>query len=200
MRIVRLLNLNQSQVSRRTPAVILLAFAAAIAGLAAWGSARAQSTAAQQPATPRQVSIPTPPISSQIAQHLAAPHQGSVPTPPINSHSAASPADISMQDRADAQTEGEGNSDEILVSQRTPDLNCTFYDFKIENSVRQPLDHPGDCEGSTAGTEIYYCRQRDGDRLRQVQIGCKWKLQRLHDWELQQEELVRTACSKTRCN
>jgi beta-lactamase regulating signal transducer with metallopeptidase domain len=76
MRIARLLNLNQSPVSRRTPAVILLVLAAVIAGLAAWGSAPAQSTAAQQP---------------------AALQQGSVPMPPINSHSAVSRADTSVQ-------------------------------------------------------------------------------------------------------
>jgi beta-lactamase regulating signal transducer with metallopeptidase domain len=223
MRIARLLNLSQAPVSRRAPAVVLLVFAAAVAGLAVWGSARAESTPAQKTATTRQHSVttmmissqsaqqqaaphqspaPTPPINSQIAQHPAAPSQDSFLTPPTNSDRAVSLADTSMQARVGAQTEGEGISDEILIRQRTPDLSCTFYgaDSSIENDVRQSLEHPGDCEVSTAGAEIYYCRESDGNRLRQVQIGCKWKVQRLHEWELQQEERIRTACSKSRCN
>jgi hypothetical protein len=213
MRIARLLNVNQSPVSRRTPAVILLLFAAALAGLAAWGSARAQSTAPQPPAAPQQGSVPTPPIGSLSAQPPAAPHQSSVPTPPINSQSAQPPAApappidsqsaVAPADTSQTEPAEESRLYEAISDQRTPDLSCTYYGPETEterDGERRRMGHPGDCEGSIAGTQIFYCRQRDGDRLREVQIGCKWKVEQLRDWELQHQESIRKACSHIRCS
>jgi hypothetical protein len=60
-------------------------------------------------------------------------------------------------------------------------MDCTYYDRKM-------LDHPGVCDASVDDSGVYYCRQTDGDGLRQVQIGCEWKVQRLRDWERQQHQ------------
>jgi beta-lactamase regulating signal transducer with metallopeptidase domain len=57
MRIVRLLGLNQPPVFPRTPALILLVLAAATAGVAIWGSSRAQGTPSQQGTTSKQSAV-----------------------------------------------------------------------------------------------------------------------------------------------
>jgi beta-lactamase regulating signal transducer with metallopeptidase domain len=79
MRIARLLGLNQPPVFPRTPALILLVLAAATAGVAVWGSARAQSMPSQEETTSK---------------------QGSSAKSPINSQSAVSPADTPVQVRS----------------------------------------------------------------------------------------------------
>ena len=53
MRIARLLGLNESAVFPRAAAVSLMMLASTAAGLALWGTARAQSTAPQQPGAPQ---------------------------------------------------------------------------------------------------------------------------------------------------
>jgi beta-lactamase regulating signal transducer with metallopeptidase domain len=66
---------------------------------------------------------------------------------------------------------------------RQPDMSCTFYDPK---DIAHP--HPGVCSASADNSGVYYCRQTDGNRLRQIQISCEWKVQRLRDWEGQQHQ------------
>jgi len=63
---------------------------------------------------------------------------------------------------------------------RKPNMSCTYYDEKT-------LPHPGVCTSSAENPKVFYCRQTDGDGLRQIQIGCEWKVQRLRDWEKQQQ-------------
>jgi beta-lactamase regulating signal transducer with metallopeptidase domain len=67
MRIARLLDLKQSAVFPRTPAAILLVLVAATAGLAFWGSARAQSATLQQETTSSQGSSARSTSPSQSA-------------------------------------------------------------------------------------------------------------------------------------
>ncbi len=91
---------------------------------------------------------------------------------------------ISAADRVSAQASEAGNQQKSAVisatnQHRRPDMSCTFYD-------RKNLTHPGVCEASGAASGVFYCRQTDGDRLREIQSGCEWKVQRLRDWERQQ--------------
>ncbi|MHB1957784.1 MAG: M56 family metallopeptidase [Acidobacteriaceae bacterium] len=87
-------------------------------------------------------------------------------------------------DRVSAQASEAGNQQKSAViiatnRHRRPDMSCTFYD-------RKSLAHPGVCEASGEASGLFYCRQTGGDRLREIQSGCEWKVQRLRDWERQQ--------------
>jgi len=72
------------------------------------------------------------------------------------------------------------------VQQVRPDLSCTYYGF-------QPLrmsavGQAGVCEGSSSDPNAYYCRKVGAKNLRQYQLSCKWKVQRLRAWEQQHGE------------
>ena len=66
----------------------------------------------------------------------------------------------------------------MATQSRRPDMSCTYYE--------KSAPHSGVCEGAAETPGTFYCRQSDGDKLRQVQSGCQWKVERLRAWELQQ--------------
>lgn len=94
MRIARLLGLKQQPDFPRTPAVILLVLVLTTAGLAAWGSARAQSTDLQRSSTPSQ----SPSSGSSADSHRSASHRGTpVRVRSLTIESADLPADDRLQ-------------------------------------------------------------------------------------------------------
>jgi len=67
-----------------------------------------------------------------------------------------------------------------------PDLACTYYGFQAPSKFA--VGEPGVCEGSSSDPNVYYCSRVGARNLRQYQIGCKWKVQRLRAWEQQHGE------------
>jgi len=92
---------------------------------------------------------------------------------------------ISAADRVNAQVKEAASQQNPVTANSTnqhhPDMSCTFYDQKN-------LAHPGVCQAIAENSGDYYCKQTDGNQDRQRQSGCEWKVQRLREWEKQQDQ------------
>ncbi|MFC5863064.1 M56 family metallopeptidase [Acidicapsa dinghuensis] len=64
-----------------------------------------------------------------------------------------------------------------------PNMDCSYYGWKDKKFVPQD----GLCEASSTEPETYLCRQKDGEKQSQIQSGCKWKVQRMQEWQRQQQ-------------
>ncbi len=56
-----------------------------------------------------------------------------------------------------------------------PDSTGTYYDAQTQA-------HSGTCEAHNGDKENYYCTENEGEKQSQIQVGCKWKVQRLNEW------------------
>lgn len=84
---------------------------------------------------------------------------------------------ISSANRVSAQTATPAASGPITGAHPSvaPDMSCTFYNKKGQAAA-------GTC---MASDHTYYCGLAGGKKLRQIQEGCGWKVQRMHAWQQQ---------------
>ena len=62
---------------------------------------------------------------------------------------------------------------------KAPNLDCTFYDVKT-------IGHAGVCEVPARAASNYFCQEAGKPEIKQLQIGCEWKVKRYQDWQQSQ--------------
>lgn len=71
----------------------------------------------------------------------------------------------------------------LNAASHPPNMDCSYYGWKDKKFVAQD----GLCEASSTEPETYLCRQKNGEKQSQIQTGCKWKVQRMQEWQRQQQ-------------